>query len=284
MSGWWAGLAPAETVIPCGEQQHRLRWESGELHALDHGDPDDERALAALGGGSCECLDALDAWEHHRDDLRLLVLSSRGAFDTLASPEDASNAGGFSRRPRPSASLRRVGPPGRGFSRAMVAFGSTSSPARPARRRGPARRNEELALLLGLGGGVADRLVATVAAAWRERIGPRSVAPKQARARLEAALYGRATPALRALRSEPEATVQVTMIRERAAPKLTLGDGTIHAELPFAWVVDVWSKGLATIWGRFCIAASTDDGVEWDLLTVAPDLGDPERIRLRLGG
>jgi hypothetical protein len=59
-------------------------------------------------------------------------------------------------------------------------------------------------------------------------------------------------------------------------------DGVVKAELPFGWLVDVWARGSATIWGRFCLSAATEDGRTWTLKTVAPDLGRPRRITIRL--
>jgi hypothetical protein len=75
---------------------------------------------------------------------------------------------------------------------------------------------------------------------------------------------------------------RLTMIGEGGSPKLTREDGAVRAELPFGWLVDVWAKGLATIWGRFCLAAVSDDGLTWRLTTVGPDLGPPSLVTLQL--
>ena len=72
------------------------------------------------------------------------------------------------------------------------------------------------------------------------------------------------------------------MIGESDQPRLTSEDGVVRAELPFGWLVDVWAKDLATIWGRFCLAAATSDGRTWRLTTVGPDLGPPSLITLQL--
>jgi hypothetical protein len=58
----------------------------------------------------------------------------------------------------------------------------------------------------------------------------------------------------------------------------------VHADLPFAWLAEVWSKGLATVWGRFCLDAKSDDGRRWTLTTVGPDLGDSAPLTLELSG
>ena len=39
MTDWWVGIAPAEHLVPCGAEHHRLRWELGRLVACDHGIP-----------------------------------------------------------------------------------------------------------------------------------------------------------------------------------------------------------------------------------------------------
>jgi hypothetical protein len=81
---WWAGLAAAETQLDCGGQPHRLHWDAGQLHALDHADDlAGEQILSALGGGGYPCLDVLDVWARHAADLSVLVLASRGPADPL---------------------------------------------------------------------------------------------------------------------------------------------------------------------------------------------------------
>jgi hypothetical protein len=65
---------------------------------------------------------------------------------------------------------------------------------------------------------------------------------------------------------------------------LVAEDGVLRAELPFAWLVDVWAKGVATIWGHFCLAATRQDAQTWRLLAVGPDLGAPVPITLQLAG
>ena len=56
---------------------------SGNLVALDHDDPEGERALAALGGTSCACLDVLGAWSRQRENPGLLTALSRGTQDQI---------------------------------------------------------------------------------------------------------------------------------------------------------------------------------------------------------
>jgi hypothetical protein len=235
---WWLGIPPAEALVDCGGADHRLRWEAGTLRALDHGDPEAERTLAALAGEPCVCVERLEAWQRHADDLRVLVLGPRAPRDRAADEE---------------------------------AFGWV--PYGPAGAFQPPAADEEdgLVPLLRLEGELPARLVATVAAAWLER------PPGAAAARLHAALYGRAAAALEAwLGAEP------ADVRLGAPPALTRSGDTVAATLPLAWLVRVWARGLATVAGRFCLDAATDDGCTFRLTTVAPDLGAPQPATLSL--
>ena len=85
ISGSLGDLPRATTHLECSGERHAIRWAAGELSAPDHGDPEGERALAALGGTSCACLDILSAWARHREDPRLLTAVSRGTGDMIQS-------------------------------------------------------------------------------------------------------------------------------------------------------------------------------------------------------
>jgi len=290
MSTWWLGLPPAQATVDCAGHEHRLRWETGELHALDHDDAASERTLAALGGERCTCVDMLDAWERHRDDLRVFVLASRGPTDPVVTmPDERTAQLGVV---RPQAVAARSAIVSRARRRHMAAV-STMGPA-VARQSGwtaygpsgrasnSAEADTELCALLGLGGGVPERLVATVAARWRERLGQPDPTLAQARPQLRAALHGRVFAALRTWLGGSGVESELKMIGEAEKPRLIAEDGIVRAELPFGWLVDVWAKDLATIWGRFCLSATTDDGCSWRLTTVPPDLGSPAVVTLLL--
>jgi hypothetical protein len=242
VSAWWTGLAPAQTTLECRGATHRLRWADGELLALDHDDIEGERALAALGDERCACVDTIDGWARSATDLRVLVLASRGPGDAIARPEPQHGHSGW------------------------MSYGPGSNQPED---------KDALARLLALGGGLPERLVATVAAS---RLGEH--APKE-RARLHAALYGRATAALRDWLAEPGLPVELAM---EDGPRVVRDGDRLEATLPFSWLVDVWAKGLEVNWGRFCLAAETEDGRRFTLTTVAPDLGEPQRVVLELGG
>ena len=286
MNPWWVGLSPAQTTVQCDGQTHRLRWEAGELHAADHDDPEGERALAALGGQRCTCVDVLDAWDRHRDDPHVLVLATRGPADRLAAQPNSHRQLGvsqpqLSRAPRALARHRRGVVVGGGSS--PVLHHSGVAPHAPLGGVSKAAQaDNELITLLGLGGGVQDRLVATVAAAWTERLARPDRELARVRPQLHAALYGRVLASIPSWLGGSGLETELEMIAEAAKPTLTAEDRGVRVELPFGWLVDVWAKGIATIWGRFCLAAATTDQQTWKLLTVGPGLGPPEPIEVRL--
>ena len=262
VTDWWTGLAPADTTIRCRGAGHRIRWERGELVACDHGDPDDERTLAALGGERYACIDLLDAWARHTDDLRALVRSPRGA-------RDAARAAGWT-----------LEHGGRGDAAVRPATFGADLPVPSVPRIGrfpiyPRSWDEgeaELIALLGLGGGVAERLVATVAATWARRLRPGANVVPVAVPQLRSALHARLLATLRGWLGEPRLSLTLELVGEDDPRSLSRAGGRIRAELPFAWLAEVWARRLPIVDGRFCLAAETGDGDIWELTTVAPDL------------
>jgi hypothetical protein len=258
VSDWWLGLPDAEARLNCSGETHRLRWHAGALLAMDHGDVEGERTLAALAGERCACVELLDAWARHADDLRVLTLASRGAADQIAAPFDQGASG-------------RAG--GQGIT-VVVSGGSA----------GWDEFDDDLIPLLSLGAGLTDRLMATVAAAWSDPAERQEEAAAAYTQRM-AALYGRAVLAIREWLAEPKLEVDLRMVEAAAESRLTsLDDGGVRAELPFSWLSDVWSRGLTTVCRRFCLRAHTDDGRRWTLSTVGPDLDNPELMTLELDG
>ena len=282
---WWRGVPPAVAQVSCDGREHQLRWAAGELRAPGHPDLESEKILRALAGENYACLDVLEAWEVHADDLRVLVLASRGPADPVAVRPD---------EPRPTA---WTGSTGRAGAARMLRRRVGCD--RGAGRRGPASREREdtLAVLLSLGGPMQTRLTATVAAAWRERLrdgtAPAGAATaladtsvpagtaaiEAARPALHAALYGRVVATLRAWTGRPDLRVALTMIGESDRPALAPDGDGIAVELPFGWISDVWARGLGTCWDRFVLAA-TPAGDGWALSAVSPDLGPPAQITI----
>lgn len=267
MNPWWFGLAPAQTTVHCAGRDHEIRWDAGQLSALDHEDPEGERALAALAGQRRPCIDLLDAWERHQDDARVLVLATRGPADQLAA-SDARNAHLGLAQPQV-------------LQQAAIYSAGWTGYAPTGRISKAAQAENELIALLTLGGGLHDRLFGTVAAAWRERLRQPDRAPARVRPQLQAALHGRVFATMQHWLGGPAPQTQLRMIGEAEKPTLLAEDGVLRAQLPFAWLVDVWAKGIATIWGRFCLAATRKDAQTWRLLTVGPDLGPPLPITLQ---
>jgi hypothetical protein len=318
---WWLGLAPAEAALECAGETHHVRWGAGELRALDHDDPDGERALAALGGGPCQCVDLLDAWRRHERDIRVLALASRGPGDILpagggpAAPgqllRGASGQAPPSMGPlaptvlpgqpasgRPTSWISPV-PLGYGFAQSANASSLSISvaprvaprgaPGRALRRPpgggppGGAAPEAELIGLLSLGGGLPDRLQASVIAAWTQRVDERDEAAVGAAARLHAALYGRLLGGLRSWLGRLDLELDLEIVDAQAPRSLTRAEsGRLRAKLPLRWLTDVWSRGLTSVIGRFCLDAATTDGREWTLITLGPELGRPETVTLRL--
>ena len=268
---WWRGVPPAVTRVSCDGREHQLRWAAGELRAPGHPDLESEKILRALAGENYACLDVLEAWEVHADDLRVLVLASRGPTDPVAVRLDEPGPTGWTGRTAAARMQRR-----------RSAVTAVMGGAAPVSRE----RADPLAVLLSLGGPMQTRLTATVAAARRERLrdgaepaAAGAAAIEAARPALHAALYGRVVATLRAWTGRPDLRVALTMIGESARPALAPDGDGIAVELPFGWISDVWARGLGTCWDRFALAAAPA-GEGWTLSAVAPDLGPPTQIRI----
>jgi hypothetical protein len=265
---WWIGVPAAEATLACGEETHRLVWEEGILTAPDHVDPDGERALAALGGEPLACVAMLDAWRDHAEDPDVLLLGSRGPADLIAIPEETPHQLGLARPRRPS--------PRSGAGFGQVVMVASSALGAPAPEPDGAKT---LARLLSLGGGLSRRLDATVAAHWRARLLTPDTETERLQARLHAALYGRLLATLIGWLGRTDIALQLELASEAAPPSLRrAADGSLLATISFGWLVEVWARGLEIVWGRLCLAATTTDGLEWELQTIGPDLDEPTTL------
>jgi hypothetical protein len=243
MSSWWTGIPAAEATVACTGHTHTVRWEHGTLTAIDHDDPEAEATLAALAGEPAPCLNLLRAWDRRRDDARVLTIASRGVLDPL----DIT----INRHPHPRA---------------------------PTPRRG----ETELLELLALGGGLPDRLQAHATATWTRRLQTGHATLKATLPQLHAALYGRALGALRLWLGDPNLSIDLTMIDPTSDPHLQRTDNAVAVALPFAWLTNVWARGLATIFGRLCLRAETTDGSQWTLDTIGTDLRETAQLSISL--
>lgn len=293
MSAWWAGVPGAETTVECGGSTHRVRWADGRLEAVDHDDAEGERALAALGGEPCRCVELLDAWARHADDLRVLVIASRGPGDVVATGAGTAGLHGTAHGIPATVPARPSRPPmtrsgqvgwiaaslGGASGRIAVSVGGPAGGG----RFGQAGPDAELLGLLGLDGGLPERLQASVIGAWAERLAGDDGRCRAAAPRLAAAVHGRAAAGLRAWLGRPDLVVDVALADAGQPPRLEWVAGRrVAASLPFAWLEAVWARGLTTVMGRFCLTATSPDGCAWELTTVGPELGRPETIGLEL--
>lgn len=110
MSQWWSGIPAAQADISCGGTTHTLRWEAGELTAVDHASP---QPTAERDGESVPCLDLVSAWSRRSPDPHVLTLASRGLSDPLNLDPDLLRFGGGPRRQTEEQTLRLLALGGR---------------------------------------------------------------------------------------------------------------------------------------------------------------------------
>jgi hypothetical protein len=284
-------LPTALARVDCSGERHTLRWQAGDLVALDHADPEGERALAALGGTSCPCLDVLGAWSRQRENPGLLTALSRGTQD-LIHVEDLG-----ARLFPPNAAVtmplqRNMLVPARTRNRpsgSWVAVTGTNVATAGSTRPGgvtglhPAGKTyeDDLALLVGLGHELTLRFVATVTGVLLE--GLEGTDRRSTRPALEASLLGRVSCALRAWLALPDLEVDLEMTGRGEQPGLAWdGDGPVQVTLPPEWVMKVWGRDLTVIAGRFSIGVLDSTATRTTLLTVGSDLGKPRRLVVEL--
>jgi hypothetical protein len=277
---WWSGLLPIDVQLQCLDGVHRVRWDAGGLHALDHDDPDGERALAALGADRSPCIELLDAWVRHTDDLKVLTVASRGASDPVQiEPEGQGppGVGGLRFGPSGGGLAGRRGPVG---GSGWVGFAPLTSNPMIMGPSGTA--GDEVISLMGLGGALAQRLVATVIATWVDRLAKADDATARAHPTLTAALYGRVTASVRCWLSNSSIDVELTMIRDTDVPSISRSDDTVRAELPFRWLSDIWVKELSVVLSRFALSSPSSQPDHLELLTISPDFTELRPVTISL--
>jgi hypothetical protein len=311
---WWALLPPAQTGVSCGGHTHQLRWSEGTLIALDHPDAEGERVLAALGGDRCECIDLVESWGAHGDDLEVLAIGPRSAADKLTiGPDEIEQlqGGGMWRPPahgsvlsyarlRPHATLparlRARLTPHRGAQPRVSAFfsGSHIAGSRSAyvisgpRTPGQPERDVEwragLLSLLALGGEFQFRLSATVAAAWADG-GSRAGDAATRGPALVAALAGRVAPAAAAwLGTRPDLVDVVPHEGPDWGRLQATGTGSereASVALPVGWLASIWAAGLAVTAGHLIVAVTEAAWPDATVLGVPEPGADPVILKLR---
>ena len=63
-------------------------------------------------------------------------------------------------------------------------------------------------------------------------------------------------------------SLELEMTGPEQPRSLSRVDDVLHAQLPFAWLLDVWARDLTTVQGRFCLNAKpggTAGGEHWEL-------------------
>jgi hypothetical protein len=274
---WWSGLLPVDVQVDCSNESHHLRWEAGVLVALDHEDPDGERTLGALGADRAACIEVLDAWARHSDDLGVLTVSSRGQADPVQvdaesqGPRGANSVGQFTVR----SPARAVGT-GR-FGWTSVAPGA--HPMMPGPPQGPF---DEITNLLALGGALSQRLVATVISVWSERIAMSTQTVASHMPELTAAVYGRVASSVRSWLSDAALELELEMISPSESPSMSRDGNLVRARLPFHWLSNIWAKELPVVLSRFSVSALSSQPDQLQLLTISPDFGELRPITIRL--
>ncbi|MHB1776855.1 MAG: hypothetical protein ACYCU7_12830 [Acidimicrobiales bacterium] len=280
---WWQLLGPVEVPLECDGELHRLRWRAGLLEVADHPDPEGERTLGALGGTTAPCVDLFDAWHRHADDLRVLALASRGPDDVVPLPARDAGAGRPT-APRLGTGVRwPIGPTGPAGRATAVSWVSSW----PASQVGPGRLGgaepDGLLRLFASGGALWDRLVATVVATWAQRAADGDRRCARARPAMAAALYGRATGAVRRLVGDPALAVDVTMAPPGGDPAIGWDGDRVGLRLPFAWLRDLWVPGLGLLVGRLGLALLESSPDRSVIDTVGPDLVDHRPVTITVG-
>ena len=255
---WFTSLPPCETLVPCGQGRHSVRWEAGELRLPSHADPEAELVLAALGGDKARCVEIAEAWQRHTADLTVLGIGPRGPADEVRVSWDDVDAAGQAAR---GGSVGVLGygagplasPPRAAMAKAAVRYRQHQQEAGAA-----SQRRLDMLSLLALGTGFQIRLAGQVVAAHADRLDEPDEDGYSIRPALKAALAGRvALVAEQWLGIDPD-QVEVSLHRGAGwgSAELT-GRGEqrrLRVSLPAWWLARVWACGLA-LTGRHLVVA-----------------------------
>ena len=274
---WWSGLLPVDVQVDCSNESHHLRWEAGVLVALDHEDPDGERTLGALGADRAACIEVLDAWARHSDDLGVLTVSSRGQADPVQVDAEGQGLGGAS-----SLGQFTVRSPARAMGPGSFGWTSVAPGGRPMMPGPPPGPFDEITNLLALGGALSQRLVATVISVWSERIATSTQTVEGHMPELTAALYGRVASSVRSWLSDSSLELELEMISPSESPSMSRDGNLVRARLPFFWLSNIWAKDLPVVLSRFSVSTLSSQRDQLQLLTVSPDFGEVRPITIRL--
>ena len=266
LPAWYEGLADVTVDVPVDGARHRITWRAGALSLDDHGDADAELALAALGGGRCSCLDILDAWNAQATEPEVLTVGRRTLAEEVRADRYAlgrleREAGLLHTRWSSAVDDLRVG-------------GDLSGSVRLREVAARAERRMRVRLgfvrLLTLDSALVDRLQLTVLAAAEDRWPADERFRTEHRARLQAALIGRALPALEEAGLAPADRMQIELLGPGEAAVVERGG---RVALPLSWLTNVWGRGVAVDRGRFVtrVTAVLEDGKVLEVVGVDDD-------------
>ena len=254
---WFTSLPPCETLVPCGQGRHAVRWEAGELRLASHADLEAELVLVALGGEKARCVEIAGAWRRHTADLTVLGLGPRSAADEVAVSWDDVDAAEQAARGGAGGpgrwGWRLASPPRAAMARAAVRHQQYQEEAGEANQR-----RLDMLSLLALGTGFQVRLIGQVVAAHADRLDEPDEHGYSIRPALKAALAGRvALVAEQWLGIDPD-QVEVSLHRHEGWGSVELtGRGEqrrLLVSLPAWWLARVWACGLA-LTGRHLVVA-----------------------------
>jgi len=255
---WFTSLPPCETLVPCGQGQHAVRWEAGEFRLASHADLEAELVLVALGGEGARCVEIAEAWRRHAADLTVLGLGPRGEADQVAVSWDDVDAAEQAARGGAGVPGRwgwkLASPPRAAMARAAIRHQQYQEEAGEANQR-----RLDMLSLLALGTGFQVRLIGQVVAAHADRLDEPDEHGNSIRPALKAALAGRvALVAEQWLGIDPD-QVEVSLLPPGTgwgSVELT-GRGEqrrLLVSLPAWWLARVWACGLA-LTGRHLVVA-----------------------------
>ncbi len=72
------------------------------------------------------------------------------------------------------------------------------------------------------------------------------------------------------------------MIGEQDRPGVVGHGDRVEVRLPFAWMADVWARGLTITGDRFCLTAAPSGPSNWLVSTVGRDFGPPREATVAL--
>jgi hypothetical protein len=243
--------------VPCGQGQHSVRWEAGELRLPSHADPEAELVLAALGGDKARCVEIAEAWQRHTADLTVLGIGPRGLADEVVVTWDDVDAAEQAARGGTGGAgrwgWRLASPPRAAMARAAIRHQQYQEEAGEA-----SQRRLDMLSLLALGTGFQVRLAGQVVAAHADRLDEPEELGRTIRSVLTAALAGRvALVAEQWLGIDPD-QVEASLYRGAGWGSVELtGRGEqrrLRVSLPAWWLARVWASGLA-LTGRHLVVA-----------------------------